>query len=828
MKTKILIALSVILLFICYPFKVSAFAKEDGVPQLEVKSDTATAGTTMDVDISIKNNPGILGCKLTINYDSRLVLKSAQAGEAFSALTLTKPGVLENSCSFVWDGIELNSSDIKDGVILTLTFEVPADASDKDEFSVEAVCEDAVNKDLAAVSLGSGSGSISIEKKATVGELDKIEAEKTKKSYSVGDTLSVDDIAVTAVYTDGTKKSVTDFTTNSSSIDMNAVGKKTLVVTFTENGITKTADIEIDVKGIESVNNTKIEVSNNLSLPGDQIDVDISIKNNPGILGMTLTLQYDSKLKLISAKSGNAFEQLAMTKPGIFESGCKFVWDGTEIDEKTIKDGTILTLTFAISDEVKAGEKYIISASSEDAVDMNLNPVKIVSQSGSLSIGDNSSIVDNKLVGITATKKNLVYEIGSKLDLDDLVVVAEYNGGLYKNVDNYTTNISDINMNVVGEKILIITYSDQDITKTAEVKINVVDKKENHANHNKYSYVEEIPATCEKDGVKAYYVCDDCGRIFEDKYGKVELDSPVVIPKTGHSYKSIVVKATKTKDGSVVKRCSICNKETGKTVIYKSKSVVLSSTVFDYDGKLHKPTIVVKNSKGKTIAASNYDVIYDKGCKSVGKYKIKIVLKGNYSGTIERYYSIIPASAKVTKLENLTNGIKITWGKKAYDGYMIYRSDNGKTMKLVKTIKGSSVISWTDTKAIVNGYRYAYVVCPYKTVRGITYKSSQKAVKRTVYLASGKITTAGNPLSGKISVKWSKNNAATGYQVQYSKDKSFKSSVVKTYKTNKTVTALYANCKKGVTYYVRVRAYKKGTSTSYGAWSSVKKVKIVK
>lgn len=826
MKTKILIILSFILLCICTP--ISALASESDTTKIEVESVVTEAGTTKDVDISIKNNPGILGCKLTVNYDSRLVLKSANAGEAFSALTLTKPGVLENSCSFVWDAIELSPKDIKDGVILTLTFDVPADAKSDDNFAVDVVCEDAVNTDLSAVLVKNGAGQISIEKKTTVGTLDKLIADKTKTSYAVGEKIALDDIAVTAMYSDGTKKTVSDYKTNAGSIDMSTVGKKTLTVTYTDGGITKTADIEIEVKANESVNNTKIVVSNNLSLPGDHIDVDISVANNPRILGMTLMLQYDSKLTLVSAKSGEAFDMLAMTKPGVLESGCKFVWDGTELDEKSIKDGTILTLTFEISKEVKAGEKYIISASSEDAVDKNLNPVKITAQSGSLTIGDDSSIVDNNLVGLTANKKTVRYEVGSTIDLDDLVVLAEYNGGLYKKVTDYTTNVKDIDMSVVGDKKLVITYTDQGITKTTEISIIVIDKRANHENHNKYSLVKEVPATCDANGTEAYYKCDECGRIFADKEGKKELEKPVAIPKTGHSYKTVVVKATKTKDGYTVKRCLKCNAETAKTVIYKPKTVKLSATAFAYTGKTKKPVVVIKDTAGKVITSANYDVYYDSESKTFGKHTVKIVFKKNYSGTVVRYYNIIPASTKITKLENAANGIKLTWAKKSYDGYRIYRNINGKGTKLVKTISNASITSWVDTGARANGSKYTYVVCPYKNVKTSVYKSSMKEGKGCIYIAGGKLISIGNPSYGKMSVKWTKNDKATGYQVQYSTKSSFASAVTKTYRKNNIVTASYGKLKKGTTYYVRVRAYKNGKTTTYGAWSQVRTIKIVR
>ena len=826
MKKKIFTVLSFILLCICTP--MISLASESNIVQLEVENVEADAGTTQKVDVSIKNNPGILGCKLTVKYDSRLVLKSANAGEAFAALTLTKPGVLENSCNFVWDAIELSPENIKDGVILTLTFDVPADIKDNENLEVEVVCEDAVNKDLSAVSVVNGTGEIIVKNRDTVGKLDNITVNKKKTSYNVGDTINIDDIAVIAEYSDGTKKNVSNYTTNVDSIDMKTVGRKILTVAYTDGGITKKASIELEVKAAESVNNTKLIVGNNLSLPGDYIDVDILVANNPGILGMTLTLQYDSKLTLISAKSGDAFDMLAMTKPGVFESGCKFVWDGTELDDKSIKDGTILTLTFEISKEVKAGEKYIISASSEDAVDMNLNPVKITTQSGSLSIGDDSSIVDNKLIGLTATKKNVRYEVGSILDLDDLVVQAEYNGGLYKNVEDFTTNADEIDMNVVGDKTLIVKYSDQEIIKTAEIIINVVDKRENHVNHTSYTLVKEIPASCVKEGVKAYYKCDSCDRIFEDKNGTRELENPIKIPKTNHDYKHIILKATLTQNGYDIQKCSKCNTELDRETIYSPKTIILSQSSFVYTGKNQIPTVVVKDVTGNIIEKSNYHIVYNTDSRKIGSYKVNIVFKNKYSGSLSKNYKIVPKTTKITKLVNNANGIKITWAKKKYDGYKIYRSVNGGKYKSIKTINNPLTTSWIDLTAKNNGKQYSYKVYPYKTVTGIVYKSVSPKSKKCIYIAKEKIVSVDSPSTGMIQIKWAKNKFATGYQIQYSTKKSFASPITKYYKNNNIKTGSLKNLKKGATYYIRVRAYQKGTTKQYGPWSSIKKIKVLK
>lgn len=76
---------------------------------------------------------------------------------------------------------------------------------------------------------------------------ERIEASKTKTTYTAGDTLNVDDLAVTVYYADGYSEPVQDYTTNVFAIDMSADGDKILTVSYTKNGVTKTKDITIKV-----------------------------------------------------------------------------------------------------------------------------------------------------------------------------------------------------------------------------------------------------------------------------------------------------------------------------------------------------------------------------------------------------------------------------------------------------------------------------------------------------------------------------------------------------------------------------------------------------
>ena len=80
-----------------------------------------------------------------------------------------------------------------------------------------------------------------------------------------------------------------------------------------------------------------------------------------------------------------------------------------------------------------------------------------------------------------------------------------------------------------------------------------------------------------------------------------------------------------------------------------------------------------------------------------------------------------------------------------------------------------------------------------------------------------------------MTVKWEKVDGAEGYELQYTKDKNFKSGITKKVLKPSVRTVSYSKLTKGKTYYVRVRAYAKvNGKTKYSGWSSKKSVVIKK
>ncbi|MBQ8399986.1 MAG: InlB B-repeat-containing protein [Clostridia bacterium] len=132
-----LLALMMVLPMIPMEFLVSSAAEETPTAVIAVGSTTAKAGATVEVELAIADNPGILGMTLSVEYDETLAtLIAVENGEALSYMSFTKPKDLSSGCQLPWDAEEVKESDVTDGVIAKLTFEVSEDAQIDDLISV--------------------------------------------------------------------------------------------------------------------------------------------------------------------------------------------------------------------------------------------------------------------------------------------------------------------------------------------------------------------------------------------------------------------------------------------------------------------------------------------------------------------------------------------------------------------------------------------------------------------------------------------------------------------------------------------------------------------
>ncbi len=196
--------------------------------------------------------------------------------------------------------------------------------------------------------------------------------------------------------------------------------------------------------------------------------------------------------------------------------------------------------------------------------------------------------------------------------------------------------------------------------------------------HDLVETAEAVNPTCFSVGWTAGYECSRCD--YEVRQEEVA--------KIAHTTKTTTTRATVSKDGKIVKTCTVCKKTLSTIVIPKASIIKLSTTSYVYNGKVKTPSVTVKDSKGKTLKRNtDYTVSYASGRKYVGKYAVKVTFKGKYSGTKTLYFYIKPKSTSLVSLSSISKGLTAKWKKQTSQttGYQVQIATNSKFTKGVKS-----------------------------------------------------------------------------------------------------------------------------------------------
>lgn len=173
---------------------------------------------------------------------------------------------------------------------------------------------------------------------------------------------------------------------------------------------------------------------------------------------------------------------------------------------------------------------------------------------------------------------------------------------------------------------------------------------------------------------------------------------------------------------------------------------------------------------------------------------------------------------KLTKIENASNGIKITWSKESgAQSYNVYRKtySNGKWSGWSEIKTGVTSTSYIDT-TVKSGVYYLYTVRAKNAAGLSSYNPTGLKIK---FLLTPKFTSLSNG-SGKTTLKWNKVTGASGYYIYRQTYSNSKWSGWK--KVAATKNNYYNDTKvSGGNYYkYTVRAYS-GNYTSYYNTSGV-------
>lgn len=173
--------------------------------------------------------------------------------------------------------------------------------------------------------------------------------------------------------------------------------------------------------------------------------------------------------------------------------------------------------------------------------------------------------------------------------------------------------------------------------------------------------------------------------------------------------------------------------------VYKISDVVtvaLSKKSFIYNGKEKKPFVTVLNNSVELTENTDYTVLYYNNTK-VGTATVTITGIGNYSGSINKAFKIVPKGTPIKgKLTAKHKGFIVKWKKqpKSITGYQVQYSTNkkfkGKTT-VIKTVKKKFITKLKAGKLKAKK-KYYVRVRTYKTIKGKKYYSGWSTAKTVI------------------------------------------------------------------------------------------------
>lgn len=130
-------------------------------------------------------------------------------------------------------------------------------------------------------------------------------------------------------------------------------------------------------------------VSNVEAVRGDHVIATVSLVNNPGIIGLSMTLSCDeSVLELEKVTNGEVFgSEYDMSYSEGISNGCNFMWDSTDVPEDEIQDGVLLSLQFRVKEDAAPGKSPVMMICDLDGTyDREINIVDLDVENGFVTV----------------------------------------------------------------------------------------------------------------------------------------------------------------------------------------------------------------------------------------------------------------------------------------------------------------------------------------------------------------------------------------------------------------------------------------------------------
>lgn len=329
----------------------------------------------------------------------------------------------------------------------------------------------------------------------------------------------------------------------------------------------------------------------------------------------------------------------------------------------------------------------------------------------------------------------------------------------------------------------------------------------------------------------------------EEKQPKVTVENPDgTVLKQGTDYKVVytnninVGTATVSVTG-LEDYCGTVTKEFKITAV-KAADVTakLSFAKATYNGKQKTPTVTVTDSNGKKLVKdTDYTVAFANPTrKGVGRYKVTVTLKNNYSGTKTLWFTIVPNATSTVKVNLVAksstyNDVSVKWDYvTGASGYYLYYKKNSATTwsKAIDCGKTRE----TTLNNLADGAKYNIkITAYYKASNGTKYTALNSKTANIWTLKKVTGLTVKKYNASKVKISWKNINGETGYEIRRMVQNGNTYVAKKFHKASASVSSLVVTVPKGTTFYYQIRAYKTVNNIKvYAPWSAIKSFKLPK
>lgn len=442
---------------------------------------------------------------------------------------------------------------------------------------------------------------------------------------------------------------------------------KKLYAIFASIVLTLLCTVNVLAAGSESIPAIAIEAGKVTAEAGEEVEIPLTLSDNPGLLGATVSVSYDDRMTLTNVLKGEAFTGLTMTKPGDFSANpVRVVWIGIEPDSS---NGVIAKLVFTAPEE-PGTYPVVLTYEAGDIIDADLEEADVNMVNGSVTV--ESTIDENEQV------KQLIESI-ENMDPEDRKSVEEIRWAYNNLTDDQKEQIPEETLKKLTDAEESFRKADEEkqanLQAAAEVEnaIETMDPQSEESIGNARALYEALTdaqkelvseETLEKLKAAEKALAEAREASEADKAAADEvIEKILALPEEltaadrelVQSVREEYEKLTDTQkiligEDNLAKLTAAEEKvkagggdDPGPVKITKIEEceVFLEELHFSYDGKAKEPAVTVKAGSDILTPGQDYDVVYDHNIEP-GTAKVTVTGKGAYSGSAELSFEINP------------------------------------------------------------------------------------------------------------------------------------------------------------------------------------------